>query len=251
MSYWHPTQLSFWHDKADAPSFICNETVFSSCESNVYKKCKSIKCLQVIFKLRLSNQMVLILPIFAQITVWFQYKQKRFLHAFMNVLEMETYPKKKKNVKSLNSCCLCSKYNIISRARTYTENIRTGKSCLKLTALPRFTPSLTDTAHLSLFTSSCIGFHLPVVCPLVNMNTAVQKLLIHLFWVSLGRKENTNYWRSSSAGMPWNFPVSQRSDMMHTRSYRDNLVHHLYKNMWKEKDAIHLSMEKFDYNNSQ
>lgn len=40
--------------------------------------------------------MVLILPIFAQITVWFQYKQKRFLHAFMNVLEMETYPKKKK-----------------------------------------------------------------------------------------------------------------------------------------------------------
>lgn len=45
--------------------------------------------------------MVLILPIFAQITVWFQYKQKRFLHAFMNMLEMETHPKKKKMLKVL------------------------------------------------------------------------------------------------------------------------------------------------------
>lgn len=102
----YPIVILTWQSRC--PKFHMRWNIFSSCESNAYKKSKSIKCLQVIFKLRHSNQMVSILSIFVRITVWFQYRLKGFPHAFTNVLGTEKYPgkKKKERDKSINNCCL-------------------------------------------------------------------------------------------------------------------------------------------------
>lgn len=191
--------------------------------------------------------MVSISSTFAWITVWFQYRLKGFPHALKNMLGREKYPEKKKELKALITAA--SFQNTIFYLELKSNRKKNGgkKMSPKLIALSRFTfsslsSSLTShTAHLRSFTSSCVGFHQTVVCPLVNTNTAVQQLLICLFWISLGRKENTsNYWSSSSAGMVWNLPVSQSVERHETcaRSCRDKLVHHLFKKTLRKKDGL-------------